>query len=392
MDINTKQISKEIDKIIPEITRIRRHLHANPELSLKEFKTSEFIKKQLKSLDVDISEPFLKTDVVAMLNANKAGKNITLRADMDALPINEQNDKSYCSTNKGVMHACGHDGHTAMLIGAAMILSKFKQQLNGSVRFVFQPGEEMVAAGKNLVEKGVLNDPKPFAVLALHGWPGYPAGSICSRPGNFMAAADDFRIKIKGKGGHGSAPEKTNDPIRTAARIVNDIYSLPVTKFSVLEQVVFSVGSINGGDSDNVIPDEVIIKGTVRYFGKETGLKIPGIFKDFISNECRSGGCEYELDYKRPYISTANNAEIVGKCKNFTKKYLGNSLWVDMDKPVMGSEDFSYYIDENPGAMFFLGMGEEWPGLHTNSYDFNENTLKNGILFFVASTLELLNE
>ena len=392
MDINTKQVIQEIDKIIPEITRIRRHLHANPELSLKEFKTSEFITNQLKSLDVDILDPFLKTDVVAMLNANKSGKNITLRADMDALPINEQSDKSYCSTNKGVMHACGHDGHTAMLIGAAMILSRFKQQVNGSVRFVFQPGEEMVAAGKDLIGNGVLTDPKPFAVLALHGWPGYPAGSICSRPGNFMAAADNFRIKIKGKGGHGSAPEKTNDPIRTAARIVNNIYSLPVIKFSVLEQVVFSIGNINGGSNANVIPDEVIIEGTTRYFGKETGQKIPGIFEDFINNECRTGGCEYELDYQRPYISTVNNAEIVSKCKSFTKKYLGNSLWIDMDKSVMGAEDFSYYIDENPGAMFFLGMGEEWPGLHTNYYDFNEITLKNGILFFVESTLGLLNE
>jgi len=392
MEVNKKQIIKEIDKIIPEIIRIRHHLHANPELSLNEFKTSEFIKSQLKLLDVDIQPPFLETDVVAILNADKAGRNITLRADMDALPIYEQGDKFYCSTNRGVMHACGHDGHTAMLIGAAIILAKFKQQLDGSVRFVFQPGEEMAAAGKDLVEKGLLNDPKPFAVLALHGWPEYPVGSVCSRPGNFMAAADTFQIKIKGKGGHGSAPEKTNDPILTAAKIVNNIYSLPVIKFSVLEQVVFSVGVIKGGESANVIPDVVTIEGTTRYFGKDTGLKIPAIFEEFIKNECFAGGCEYELDYDRSYIPTVNNAEVVAKCKSYTEKYMGKSLWVDMAKPVMGAEDFAYYIDENPGAMFFLGLGEDSVGLHTNSFDFNDKALRNGILFFVMSTFGLLNE
>ena len=392
MDINTNQILKEIDKIIQEVLIIRHYLHANPELSLKEFKTSEFIKDQLKLLKVDVLPPFLETDVVALLNADKTGKNITLRADIDALPIDEQNGKSYCSTSKGVMHACGHDGHAAMLIGAAMVLSKFKQHLNGSVRFVFQPGEEALAAGKDLVEKGVLNNPEPFAVLALHGFPGYPVGNICSRPGNFMAASDSFFIKIKGKGGHGSAPEKTNNPILAASKIVNNIYSLPITKFSALEHVVFSVGVMKGGINDNVIPDEVVIKGTTRYFGKDTGKKIPGIFENFIKNECFAGGCEYELDYKRSYIPTVNNEEIVRKCRDFTKKYLSKSSWVDMDKPVMAAEDISYYIENNPGAMFFLGLGEDWAGLHTNSFDFNDKALRNGILFFVTSTLGLLGE
>jgi len=165
-----------------------------------------------------------------------------------------------------------------------------------------------------------------------------------------------------------------------------------VKKFSVLEQVVFSIGQISGGNNDNVIPDEVTLRGTTRYFGKETGQNIPGIFENFIKELCFANGCNYELDYNRPYIATVNDAEIVSKCKNYTKKYLGNSFWVDMDKPVMGAEDFSYYIAANLGAMFFLGLGEDWEGLHTNCYDFNDETIKNGIIFFVMSVFDLLNE
>ena len=227
--IGIQEIETAIDEILPKVIEIRKHLHSNPELSLKEFKTAEFVRKQLAALDLEVLNPFLETDVVALLNKDKKERNVTLRADMDALPITEENNISYCSKNKGVMHACGHDGHTAMLLGTAFILEKFKEELSGSVRFVFQPGEEIVAAGKDLIEKGILNSPKPDAVLAMHGWPGYPVGTLSSKSGNLMAAADFFKITLKGKGGHGSESTPQNNPILVASQIVNELSSLANT-------------------------------------------------------------------------------------------------------------------------------------------------------------------
>jgi len=199
MKFNQKKIEDAINSLLPKIIEIRQHLHSNPELSLVEYKTSKFIKEQLSFLDLDVLPPFLETDVVALLNGNNSDKNVTLRADIDALPIIEKNEFTYCSKNNGIMHACGHDGHTAILLGAAIILEQFKELLNGSVRFIFQPGEEIVATGKELVSSGVLDNPIPNAVLALHGWPGYPIGNICSRPGTLMAVADVFKLTMKGK-------------------------------------------------------------------------------------------------------------------------------------------------------------------------------------------------
>jgi len=391
MNIDPKQIINEVDAIIPKIEKIRQHIHAQPELSLNEQETSAYIRQQLEPLDLEIFPPFLSTDVIALLNPEKTEKNVTLRADIDALPIQEQNDLPYSSKMNNVMHACGHDGHTAMLIGAAIILEQVKDQLNGSVRFVFQPGEEIVAAGRDLVEKGILNSPKPAAVLAVHSWPGYPLGSICSKPGAMMAAADIFKITIKGKGGHGSAPEQSNDPIFTATKIINNLYLLPSRKFRALDNIVLSVCKIQAGDSSNVIPDEAIMEGTVRYFSREVGKKIPSLFEKVIRDECESSGTTYTLDYNQPYIATINDPDIVSLCKKNWQDISGDKKWIDLSDPVMASEDFSYYLDTHPGGMFFLGMGENSSKLHTNSFNFNDEAIRNGIFFHVTSTLALLN-
>ena len=396
--LKINEVDLAIDELLPEITKVRKFLHARPELSLKEHKTSEFIRIQLVKLDIEVLSPFLKTDVVALLNGiegNKRNKrkqrNVTLRADMDALPILEKNIIPYCSNNKGVMHACGHDGHSAMLLGAAMILEKFKDHLDGSVRFVFQPGEEVVAAGKDLIEKGALKDPKPIAVLALHGWPGYPVGVIGSRSGELMAAADFYRIKLTGKGGHGSNSGRQNNPVVVGSKIVTALSSIPEREFTAEDSVVISINKFIGGTTSNVIPNEVLIEGSTRFFNKSVGKKIPGIFEEVLKAECDSTEIKYELNYDRPYIATVNDPEIIKTCKSITEQFLGESAWIDLDKPVMSSEDFSYYIHGNPGGMFFLGMGEDSPGLHTNTYDFNDEALKNGIKFLVMSTFQFLS-
>ncbi len=390
MKLNISLIEKEIENILPDIKEIRHYLHANPELSLKEFNTSKFIRKQLEGLELEILTPFLETDVVAMLSGQNTKKNVTLRADIDALPLQERGNHSYRSTRENVMHACGHDGHTAILIGAAIILEKMKNDFDGSVRFVFQPGEEIVAAGKELVAKGVLETPEPDAVLALHSWPGFPVGAICSKPGPLLAAADMYKLVITGKGGHGSKPEESIDPILTASRIINSLYLIPSRKITALDSLVISICKIQGGENANVIPDEVVLEGSTRYISKETGEKIPSLFEHVVKNECEYSGASYNLEYRRAYIPTVNDSRIVITGKSVTEKYIGKSSWIDIAEPVMGSEDFSYYIDKNPGAMFFLGMGEDSPSLHSTSFNFNDEALRNGILFFVASTLELL--
>ncbi len=391
MAFNQKDIESAIDKLLPKITEIRQHLHAKPELSLNEFRTSELVREQLSLLDIEVFPPFLSTDVVALLNGDKSERNVTLRADMDALPITEESSIPYKSRNKGIMHACGHDGHTAIMIGAAIILEQFREQLNGSVRFVFQPGEEIVAAGKDLIGKGILNSPRPLAVLALHGWPGYPVGAICSKPGNLMAAADFFKITLNGKGGHGANSGQKNNPILIGSKIVGRLSSIPSGEFNPSDTVVISIGKFVGGTNPNIIPNEVIIEGSTRYFGKSVGQRIPGLFEEVLKTECSNSEVHYELNYNRPYIATVNNPEIVANCKSYVKKFIGKSAWVDIQEPVMSSEDFSFYIDENPGGMFFLGMGEDSPDLHASSYNFNDKALKRGILFFVHSTIELLS-
>jgi amidohydrolase len=390
MDI--QQIKKEINNILPEIKTIRQHLHKHPELSLKEFNTRAYINEQIKNLNLEIHPPFLETDVVAILNKTIAGRNVTLRADMDALPITETGNLQHKSVNKNVMHACGHDGHTAMLIGAARVLEKFRKNLKGSVRFVFQPGEEIVAAGKALIESGALKSPQPDIVLALHAWPGKPAGSISSKGGAIMAAADFFSIKIKGKGGHGSRPDIAIDPILLANNIMTKIYQLPSRKFKALEPVALSICRISGGSNSNTIPDNVEIEGTCRYFNNQLANRIPEFLNNILKGECEMAGAAYELDYKVQYIPVINSQEVVDKCKSYTKKYLGSKQWGNLTEPVMASEDFSYYIDKNQGAMFFLGMGEDYPALHTNSFDFNDETLFNGIMFLVASTMNYLDD
>ena len=389
--IKIKEFDDAIDALLPEIIEIRQKLHANPELSLKEYRTSDFIRARLAQLDVEILPPFLSTDVVALLGYPKKWKNVTLRADMDALPINEENTFPYCSNNRGVMHACGHDGHTAILLGTAMILEKYKEQLEGSVRLVFQPGEEVVAAGKDLVGKGILTNPSPDAVLALHGWPGYPTGAICSKSGDLMAAADFYEIKIKGGGGHGSRADQQNNPIVLASKIVSRLTSIPEREFSHDAPVVISINKFTGGTTSNVIPGEVMMEGSTRYFDQSAGEQIPALFEKVLRETCAGTELNYELAYERPYMATVNDPAIVHECRRLTKQFMGASAWIDIREPVMSSEDFSYYISGNPGGMFFLGMGEDSPGLHTNTFDFNDQALKNGIKFLVISALSLLS-
>jgi amidohydrolase len=308
-----------------------------------------------------------------------------------SLPLEEKNDIPYKSQINGIMHACGHDGHTAMLIGTAIVLSKIKDKLNGSVRFVFQPGEEETAGGKILVEKGALLNPKPNIALALHCWHGLPKGMFSSKPGALTSAADFFKIIVKGKGGHGAMPQQTIDPILTIAKIIDSLNHITSRKISALDSAVISVCHVESGKNTNIIPDTAMIEGTVRYFDIEVGKNIPVMIEQTVKGICDSMGATYEFIYKNPYIPMIIDEESYKFCKQTVTDICGTENWKMAKSPEMGAEDFAYFIKDNHGAMLKLGLGENYTPLHNPHFDFNDKVLKDGIMFFVAAVLKFLS-
>jgi len=393
MSIPTKEALETIvAKYLPQIREIRQYLHAHPELSYKEFKTSDFIREQLKNTELEPLPPFLETDTVAFLNKDKAGKNVTLRADIDALPIQEATQCSYKSQNDGIMHACGHDGHIAMLLGAAMVLCEFKDELNGSVRFVFQPAEEGLCGGRDLVNAGALKNPEPNVVFGFHGWPGYKTGQFMSKAGSVTSACDLFTIKIFGKGAHSSTPELGIDPIIISAKIIEALKNIATDRFSPLENVLVSVCKIVSGTASNIIPETAQMEGSARYFNPAYGLKIQKYMKKIIRGICKIYGATFEFDYKLLYIPTINNRTAVDFSEKIATKYFGKHSWTTLERPVMGSEYFSFFIKSYPGAFINIGLGEDSSGLHTNTFDFNDLVLANGVTMFCALALEFLEK
>lgn len=393
MSVPSKEaLGNLVNKHLPKIKEIRQYLHANPELSYKEFKTAEVVREKLKSIGLDILPPFLETDTVAILNKDIGNKNVTLRADIDALPIQENSQCSYMSKNAGVMHACGHDGHTAMLLGAAMVLNDLKDNLNGSVRFVFQPAEEGMCGGKDLVDAGALKNPEPNIVFGFHGWPGCKTGQFLSKAGAVTSACDLFSIKIFGKGSHSSTPELGIDPILISAKIIESFRSIATDRFSPLENVLVSVCKIVSGTASNIIPETAQMEGSVRYFNPSYGLKIQKYMKGIIRGICRIYGATFEFDYKILYIPTINNRTAVEFSEKVVTKYFGKASWTTLERPVMGSEDFSFFIRSYPGAFINIGLGVDCPNLHTNAFDFNDEVLANGVMMFCALALEYLGK
>ncbi len=385
-------LEKRMADIVPGIVKIRHTIHQNPEIALKEFDTSALIRKLLRKAGIHVLKPFLETDVVALIQGKKPGKNVTLRADIDALPLLEKTGLPYASKREGTMHACGHDGHTAMLLGAALLLNRMRDEITGSVRFVFQPGEEIVAAGKELVNRGALLNPRPDAVFALHAWAGMPLGAVASKPGAMLAASDFFTIEVKGKGAHGSRPEDCIDPILTVSRIVDALQSVVSREMSSMEPVVVSVCRIAGGTNGNVIPDSAEIEGTTRYLKPELKKKIESAIRRIVKGVCDSMGASFSFKYDSPYIPTINHEAMVALGKRVALRVLGTEKWFDLTNPSMGAEDFSYYLRNHPGAYFRLGMGERSASLHNSHFDFNDKAIASGILFLVSLALEVLNK
>ena len=383
------QLRQRVTDILPEITAIRHSLHRIPELHFQERETAAAIRALLAGSALEILPPLLGTDIVGTLKGGFDGPCILLRSDIDALPVQERSGAAWSSKRPGCAHSCGHDGHMAILLGTVRVLETFAPDLAGSVRFVFQPAEEEAAGGKALIEKGLLEiAPRPTAAFALHGWPGVPVGSLASAAGPAMAEADTFRITVHGSGGHAAIPHRAIDPVLTAAQLVTSLQSIVSRTVDPQESVVLSVCRIEGGKASNVIPDEVTLEGTTRYFNRSLQAQLRARMQRIVEGGCAAAGCTGDLVYEEGYIPLVNHQSGVDLAREVVTAYLGPAGWHADHPRTMGAEDFAFYLERVPGALLRLGLGEEWQPLHSAGFDFNDQSLEPGIVTLAGLALE----
>ena len=363
-----------------EMTGWRRHLHTIPELGRECFETAAFVEEKLREFGVDeIQTGFATTGIVAIVNGQGDGPTIGLRADMDGLPIIETTGLDYQSTHEGRMHACGHDGHTTMLLGAAKYLCKTRN-FSGRVALIFQPDEEATGGAEAMVEEGILDTFDISQVYGIHNMPDFPVGGFFTTTGPLMAGADVFDINIKGRGGHGAMPHGTVDPVLAACSIAQAIQTIVSRNVDAAERLVISVTQIHTGSVDNVIPDTAYMNGTVRSFTPEV-RELAERLREIVAGQAASYGCEAEVVYNRGYPTTYNSAEGVVTATKAARDVSGVEAVVDDFEPVMGSEDFSYMLEKRPGAYLFMGQGPS-AGLHHPEYNFNDDVAPVGASFF----------
>jgi amidohydrolase len=388
-----KSISKEI---FPSLVKLRRELHQYPELSFNEYKTSDRIEKELKKLGVDFKKGVAKTGVVGVLNRGKKGETVALRADMDALPVLEQTNFPYKSKNNGIMHACGHDVHMTCVIGAAKILTRLKEKLPGKVKFIFQPSEEVHPGGaKPMIEAGVLKNPDVSGIFGLHCDSAVPVGKIGVRNGPTMAQAEDFDITIIGKGGHGARPHDGVDAIVVASQVIQSLQSIVSRKINPLEPVVISIGTIEGGSARNIICDRVILKGTARTLNKEIARKIPDLLKEIVSGITKSAGASFELNYYGGYPILINHPKATDLARGTIARLFGKKAIFEIERPVMGGEDFAYFLQKVPGSFLRLGIRNPKKGAvypwHHPQFTVDEDTIKIGSAVLAGIAFDFLS-
>lgn len=381
-------VRSKIHDVVPEVLELRHRIHRNPELKFEERQTMALIRDYLSGGGIEFSAPLIGTDSVGFLRGAKPGPTTLLRADIDALPIKETSGKPWQSAHDGKAHSCGHDGHVAMLLGAAKVLDACAGELRGNLRFVFQPAEEEIGGGKAMVAKGLM-DLVPVAdrAYAIHGWSGLGAGLVSGCAGATMAAADTFTITIRGKGGHGAQPHKTADPILTAAQLVEALQEIVARRIDPLKPAVLSVCRIQGGYSSNVIPETVALEGTIRYFDPALKGQIQDAMGTIVNGVCGANGCKGSLDFVEGYGPTVSDPQAVAEAHAVVAAAMGEDSWSDDHPPSMATEDFSYYLNRAPGCLLRLGLGKDWPPLHSPDFDFNDAVLEKGITLFVSLAL-----
>lgn len=385
------KIQKLARQIAPEITRVRRHLHQHPELSWQERETTNFIRRWLVEHGIEFRAAEGVFGTLALIPGRRKDPMVGLRADIDALPIAEQSDIAYRSQNPGVMHACGHDGHTANLLGAAWVLSQLRDELPGSVACVFQPAEENGGGGRHLLASGFLAGLPIRAFFALHAWPYIPTGTIGVRRGAMMAAIDDFKIVVHGKAGHAAHPLAAIDPVWISAQIINAVQSLVTRERHGADPAVITIATIHGGTADNVIPAQVEMTGTIRTIHDETRARMLQRFGEVVQSVAKTFGGSAEVEIEKGYPALFNTDALVDLVANAAAEMAGKENVVEIREPSMGGEDFAYYLQRYSGAMFRLGVGPN-PPLHSDYFNFNDEALALGISMMAGVAVRFLQE
>ena len=389
------KIKDESMSISDWIISIRRELHEHPELMYEEFKTSELIRRELDKLEISYKHPIAETGVLASIG-NGNGPCVALRADMDALPIHEETDVSFKSKIDGKMHACGHDCHVSMLLGAAKLLKGKEDQINGTIKLLFQPAEEGGAGGKLMREEGALKNPEVERIFGLHVWPQLPSGQIGSREGTFLAATSSLSLTVKGVGGHAAVPQLTKDPVLTSARIITNLQSIISRELDPLDSGVVSITVINGGNASNVIPSEVKVKGTLRSLTMDGLKELQKRVKEIAEGIAQTHGCEAIVEYVgNDYPPTVNDSEMWKFAKNVGIELLGDENVSDLDA-VMGGEDFAYYTEKVKGCFVVLGMNnpdiDATYSVHHPMFKADEDALHIGTALHTIFALKSLEE
>jgi amidohydrolase len=384
--IKFSEIRPAIAQLQPQLVHWRRRLHQYPELGFKEVLTADFIAEKLKDWGIEYQSQVAKTGIVAIIKSNHQGKVLAIRADMDALPIQEENEVSYCSKHDGLMHACGHDGHTAIALGIAYYLAHHRDQFQGTVKIIFQPAEEGPGGAKPMIEAGVLKNPDVDAIIGLHLWNNLPLGTMGVREGALMAAVECFKCEIFGKGGHGAMPQQTIDSIMVGAQIVNALQTIVSRNISPIDSGVVTVGTFHSGTALNVIADTAKLSGTVRYFNPTLEKYIGERIEAIIAGICQSHGAKYNLDYWQLYPPVINHPKITQLVKSIALEVVETPLGVVPECQTMGGEDMSFFLQEIPGCYFFLGSANAQKGLnyphHHPRFDFDETALSLGVEMF----------
>ncbi|MFK8184339.1 MAG: M20 family metallopeptidase [Phormidesmis sp.] len=385
---NHSAVRAEIQDLHVELVSWRRHLHQRPELGFAEELTAKFVSDRLTEWNIPHETGIAQTGIVATIKSTQSAKPVlAIRADMDALPVQELNEVPYRSLHEGKMHACGHDGHVAIALGTAKYLSQHRDQFSGIVKIIFQPAEERPGGAKPMIEAGVLANPSVDAVVGLHIWNNLPLGTLGVRNGPMMAATEFFHCTIQGKGGHGAIPQQTVDAIVVTSQIVNALQTIVARNIDPLKSAVVTVGEFQAGTAVNVIADSAVISGTVRYFDPAYGDLIPARIEQVIAGICAAHGASYDLDYQKLYPPVVNDGAIAALVRSVVLSVVETPAGVVPECQTMGGEDVSFFLEAVPGCYFFLGAANAEKGLdyphHHPRFDFDETVLGVGVETFV---------